>query len=106
MVIHSLTPLYVNFPLPSIRKMTRRRIHPDLKRTAVRLSTVFTPQVVASILEISDDTVRRAVKQFQTTGDVIPLLQKKGGRKPILSTEEKCVSLYLFCSELQLTILF
>jgi transposase len=68
-------------------------IHLDIKRAAVRLNHFFNAKETAYFLGISEDTVRRAVKQFQETGDVsAPSKGVKRGRKPILDEGDLSVS--------------
>ena len=74
--------------------MRTTTIHPVVKRAAVRLvqSGVSIP-AASHLLDISDDTVRRALTLFEETGDVVPLpTGKKRGRPPILGQEDRKVS--------------
>ena len=68
-------------------------VHPDVKRAAIRLCQFFSPQATACFLGISDDTVRRALKLYEETGDVLsPSTGIKRGRKPMLNEGELAVS--------------
>jgi transposase len=68
-------------------------IHPEIKRAAVRLNQFFSTQMASYFLGVSEDSVRRAVKLFEETGDVVnPGTGKKRGRKPLLNEGEREVS--------------
>jgi transposase len=72
-------------------------VSPDLKRAAVRMSRAFSIPVVAVLLGVSDDTIRRAIKQYEATGDVVALPSgKKRGRKPKLDEDDRKASDF-FC---------
>jgi transposase len=70
-----------------------KEVHPDIKRAAVRLSHYFSIETTATFLNISTDTVRRAITLYSETGDVVK--EKTGvrrGRKPILDDSHREVS--------------
>jgi len=70
--------------------MAPRTISPDLKRAAVRMSRVFPVPIVATLLDISSDTVHRSIQNFNNNGDVVPLpTGAKKGRKRILDEEDE-----------------
>lgn len=70
-----------------------KKVCDDVKLAAVRMARVMSPQEVAVLLDISDDTVRRSVKQFEMTGSVVATASgAKRGRKAILNEDDKAVS--------------
>jgi hypothetical protein len=73
--------------------MTGRTISLDLKRVAVRLTCAFPVAVVSVLLDISEDTVRRAVANYEATGDIVqPDSGANRGRKHLLSEDDHRVS--------------
>lgn len=72
--------------------MGRNKVSAELKRISVRLSRVFPIPIVAILLEISDDTVRRAVQLHEVSGDILPIpTGAPRGRRPILTEEDRQV---------------
>jgi hypothetical protein len=76
--------------------MPFRVVSADLKRVAVRLLRAFPISVVAVLLDISEDTIRRVVSLSESTGDVVPppASDTDGivrGRKRLLSEEDLAV---------------
>ena len=70
-------------------------IHVDIKRAAVRMSEIFSVKEIAYFLDISDDTVRRAIQLYEESGDVVkPKSDVKRGRKPILNSNMQQVSAF------------
>jgi hypothetical protein len=80
--------------------MPYRQVSVDIKRAAVRMTLNFDFAVpdVATLLNISPDTIRRAIRQHNETGDVV-MVGKGGkrGRKKILDEDDLKVR-YLFCN--------
>jgi hypothetical protein len=73
----------------------RNAISSDLKRAAVRMCRVLPISTVALLLGISEITIRRTLKLYEETGDVIPIpTGRKRGRKPILSEDDLKVSIF------------
>jgi transposase-like protein len=71
--------------------MPYRSVSVDIKRAAVRMTLKFDFAVpdVASLLNISPDTIRRAIRQHNETGDVVKLEKgAKRGRKKILDEDD------------------
>jgi hypothetical protein len=85
--------------------MPSRIISVDLKRVAVRLMRAFSIPIVAILLDISEDTVRRAIASFELIGDVVPEATSDGptrGRPRLLNDDDLQVRpssfhLYILC---------
>ena len=74
--------------------MPYRSVSVDLKRAAVRMTLQFDFAVpdVATMLNISTDSIRRAIRQHLETGDVVPTEKgAKKGRKKILNGDDLMV---------------
>jgi hypothetical protein len=75
--------------------MVYRNVSNDLKHAAVRMSRALPIKTVALLLNISEETVCRAINLYIETGDVIPLSTGlKRGRKRILSESDAQVGLH------------
>jgi DeoR/GlpR family transcriptional regulator of sugar metabolism len=78
--------------------MTGHTISVDLKRAAVRLTRAFPVAMVSVLLDISEDTIRRAMANCEETGDVV---RADGGatrgRKRLLSEDDHRVSESCVC---------
>ena len=73
--------------------MVYRHVSDDLKRAAVRMCRVLSVQTVSIMLDISEITIRRAIKNFNETGDVAPLPTGiRRGRRAILEGNDANVS--------------
>jgi hypothetical protein len=78
---------------PNRLPMTGHTISPDIKRAAVRLTRAFPVAMVSVLLDISEDTIRRALVNSEETGDVV---RADGGatrgRKRLLNEDDHRVS--------------
>jgi transposase len=69
------------------------KIHPDTRRIAIRLLMDHDYLEVAAKCGISESSVRRIAKTFQSTGSMDPIPGTvKRGRKAILAEEDHEVS--------------
>jgi transposase len=74
--------------------MRGHAISNDLKMAAVRMSRVLPVKLVAVLLDISADSVRRSVKNYEEFGEVhAPQSGKARGRKRILDESDLAVSI-------------
>lgn len=75
-----------------------KAISSDIRQAALRMSRVLSVQLVSAFLDISEDSVRRIIRQYAATGDVLPPpTGKTRGRKAILTDEDRKVSIHLIC---------
>jgi hypothetical protein len=70
------------------------RISDDLKMAAARMAKVFPTRMVGLFLNISAESVRRAARLYEETGDVCPIpTGNRCGQPPILDPDDLKVTL-------------
>lgn len=77
---------------PQSLAMSPKVVSMDLKHAAIRMSRLFPVQIVALCLDISENTVRRSVQQYEEIGEILPHNSAAWGRKTVLDEEDRKVS--------------